>query len=83
MITPTSVLPYMLQGFRPKVCSTNSQVFPSMGSPVNESFSGANRPRPATPDSRIIRYTVGAAARFVTRNASRASTIRSGLNLPE
>ena len=55
MITPTSVLPYMLHGFRPNVCSTNSHVLPSIGSPVNESFSGVNRRSPAAPDSRIIR----------------------------
>jgi hypothetical protein len=54
MITPTSVLPYMLHGGTPKASSTKSQVLASMGSPVKESFRGPKR-RAAAPDSRIMR----------------------------
>ena len=55
MITPTSVLPYMLHGGTPNAPATKSQVLASMGSPVNESLRGAKRRPSAAPDSRSIR----------------------------
>ena len=60
-MTPTSVVPYMLQTGTPNVSSTKARVAVSMGSPVNESLRTAWRYRSAAPELFIIRKWVAAA----------------------